>query len=193
MLGGWCAHGPLAYEIARQLLAQLQPSANEIIIKRPNAGRLKGYTGLKRVIARAQFKFHLLKFERAYLKHLNKAQARDYIAGRVSKKLSRIKESLRQAVRIKKSGPGDFYRENPLEVLYRAAANYRPRPCEGHVTLIRSSERTVGFGRELDLGWKEVLGEQIEIRETPGNHYTIYMHPNVDALAHKMNELLCKA
>jgi len=28
----------------------------------------------------------------------------------------------------------------------------------------------------------EILGRNLEICETPGNHYTIYMEPNVDAL-----------
>jgi hypothetical protein len=45
----------------------------------------------------------------------------------------------------------------------------------------------------LDLGWSEFLGQNLEICETPGNHYTIYMEPNVDALANKMNLCLRKA
>jgi thioesterase domain-containing protein len=54
-------------------------------------------------------------------------------------------------------------------------------------------KRTFGFGRVLDLGWSELLGDDLEICETPGNHYTIYMEPNVDALALKMNACLRKA
>jgi thioesterase domain-containing protein len=45
----------------------------------------------------------------------------------------------------------------------------------------------------LDLGWSEFLGQNLEICETPGNHYTIYMEPNVEALANKMNLCLRKA
>jgi hypothetical protein len=54
-------------------------------------------------------------------------------------------------------------------------------------------DRTFGFGRVMDLGWSELLRDDLEICETPGNHYTIYMQPNVDALAHKMNISLRKA
>jgi thioesterase domain-containing protein len=80
-----------------------------------------------------------------------------------------------------------------LDVLYAAAAKYHPKALRGPVVLIRSTERTFGFGHVLDLGWSEVLGNSLEICETPGNHYTIYMQPNVDALAHKMNVCLRKA
>jgi thioesterase domain-containing protein len=82
---------------------------------------------------------------------------------------------------------------NPLDVLYAASAKYRPKPYSGPVVLIRSTKRTFGFGHVLDLGWSEILGKKLEICETPGNHYTIYMEPNVDALAHKMNICLRKA
>ena len=58
---------------------------------------------------------------------------------------------------------------------------------------MRSQKRTYGFGGVLDLGWGELLGKNLEIYETPGNHYTIYMNPNVDALAHKINVSLRKA
>lgn len=61
------------------------------------------------------------------------------------------------------------------------------------MALVRSTQRTFGFGRVLDLGWSEFLGDNLEICETPGNHYTIYMQPNVDALAHRMNVCLRKA
>jgi thioesterase domain-containing protein len=61
------------------------------------------------------------------------------------------------------------------------------------VTLIRSTERTFGFGHVLDLGWSDLLGENLEISETPGNHYTIYMQPNVDTLAQTMNACLRNA
>jgi thioesterase domain-containing protein len=82
---------------------------------------------------------------------------------------------------------------NPLDVLYAAAAKYHPKPIKGRVTLIRSTQRTFGFGHVLDLGWSELLGKNLEIRETPGNHYSIYMPPNVDTLAYTMNASLRQA
>lgn len=195
MLGGWCAHGLLAYEVARQLQAQGQEVSQVVLLETVNPVRMKQYSGWKRWVARAQLKFHLLKFEYAYLQQLNSTQARHYIAGRTSQKVARIRQSLRRVLKVTKFYPDldDPGTGNPLDVLYAAAAKYHPKPYRGPVVLIRSTKRTFGFGDVLDLGWSEVLGNRLEICETPGNHYTIYMQPNVDALAHKMNVCLRKA
>jgi len=194
MLSGWCAHGLLAYEVAQQLRAQGQEVAEVLLLEAVNPVRMHQYSGWKRTIARMQLKWHLLKFEYSYLKQLDSARARDYVGGRVTQKLARMKQSLRLAL---KSGPDPESQDptsgNPLDILYAAAAKYEPKPYHGRVVLIRSTQRTFGFGHVLDLGWTEVLGENLEICETPGNHYSIYMQPNVDALALKMQASLRKA
>jgi thioesterase domain-containing protein/acyl carrier protein len=195
MLAGWCAHGLLAFETARQLQAQGQDVAQVLMLETANPVRMKQYSGWKRRIARAQLKLHLLKFEYAYVHQLNSTQTRDYIAGRTSQKLARMKQSLRRVLRASKFYPelSDPASGNPLDMLYAAAAKYHPKPHRGRVVLIRSLKRTFGFGHVLDLGWSELLGDDLEICETPGNHYTIYMQPNVDALADKMDSCLRKA
>jgi thioesterase domain-containing protein/acyl carrier protein len=195
MLGGWCAHGLLAFETARQLQAQGQEVAQLLLLETVNPVRMKQYSGWKRSIARAQLKFHLLKFEYSYLQQLNSTQTRNYIAGRTAQKIARIRQSLRRVLKATKFYPelDDPASGNPLDVLYGAAAKYHPKPYRGPVVLIRSTKRTFGFGHVLDLGWSELLGKDLEICETPGNHYTIYMQPNVDALANKMNICLRKA
>jgi thioesterase domain-containing protein/acyl carrier protein len=194
MLGGWCAHGLLAYETARQLQEQGQEVAQVVMLESVHPVKRNAYTGWKRMIARAQLKLHLMKFEYAYMRQLPGTQARDYVAGRARKKLQRMRESIRRMLRI--ANPRDSEEpgtRNPLDILYIAAARYSPRPYHGSVALMRSQQRTYGFGRVLDLGWGELLGKNLEVYETPGNHYTIYMHPNVDALAHRINVSLRKA
>lgn len=186
MLGGWCAHGLLAYEVARQLSARGHEVAQVLMLESVNPVRLRQYSGWRRVVGRMQLKVHLLKFETAYLQQLNGAQKKDYVAARASQKFSRIKQSVKEAL-----GKTPETDQGPLDVLYAAASRYYPKPYDGHVALIRSLERTVGFlGRQLHLGWDDVLNGNLEIHETPGNHYTIYMDPNVDTLAEKMNACL---
>jgi len=195
MLGGWCAHGLLAFEAARQLQAQGQEVAQILLLETVNPIRMNQYSGWKRRIARAQLKFHLLTFEYRYLQQLNSTQTRNYIAGRTAQKLARIRQSFRRVLKAAKFYPelDDPVSGNPLDVLYAAAAKYHPKPLQASVVLIRSTERTFGFGHVLDLGWTELLGSNLQICETPGNHYTIYMQPNVDTLAHKMNICLRQA
>jgi thioesterase domain-containing protein/acyl carrier protein len=195
MLGGWCAHGLLAFETARQLQAQGKEVAQLVLLETVNPVRMNQYSGWKRLVARVQLKLHLVKFEYAYLQQLNSTQTRDYIAGRTAKKIARMRQSLRRVLKATKFYPeGDEPTEgNPLDVLYAAAAKYHPELYRGPVVLIRSTRRTFGFGHVLDLGWSELLGPNLEICETPGNHYTIYMEPNVDALANKIDASLRKA
>jgi amino acid adenylation domain-containing protein len=194
MLGGWCAHGLLAFETARQLQAQGHEVAQVVMLETANPLRRNQYGGWKRAIAQAQLKLHLLKFEFAYLRQLSGPKARDYISGRIRQKLTRMKKSLGRALKI--TSPNDsgiLGSGNPLDALYAAASRYSPKPYQGSVVLIRSQQRTYGFGGVQDLGWGELLGQNLEICETPGNHYTIYMHPNVDALAHKIHVSLRRA
>jgi thioesterase domain-containing protein len=69
-----------------------------------------------------------------------------------------------------------------VESLYSAVENYQPKPYAGPTVLFRSVERTFGFGQDLRLGWADSLGSELEICESPGNHYTIYMEPHVREL-----------
>jgi thioesterase domain-containing protein len=152
------------------------------------------YRGWRRMIGRTQFKIHLLKFEYAYLQQLNRAQARDYVAGRAAQKFTRMKDSVRQALKMTdpaSNGRGAY--GNPVDVLYTAAGRYVPRAYDGKVVLVRCQKRAFGFSQLPDLGWRDLLGENLEIRESPGNHYTLYMHPNVDALALNINVCLRRA
>ena len=194
MLGGWCAHGLLAYETARQLQEQGEEVAQVVMLESVHPVKRNAYSGWKRMIARAQLKLHLIKFEYAYMRQLPGTQARDYVAGRVRKKLQGIKESIHRTLKIADLRDSEeLGKRNPLDILYIAAARYSPKPYHGSVALMRSQQRTYGFGRVQDLGWGELLGKNLEIYETPGNHYTIYMHPNVDALAHKIHVSLRRA
>jgi thioesterase domain-containing protein len=194
MLGGWCAHGLLAFETARQLEAQGQEVAQVILLETANPVRMNQYSGWKRRVARLQLKWHLLRFEYAYLQQLDSTQTRNYIAGRTAKKIAKMRKSLWRVMKTVNLAPEleDLGPGNPLEVLYAAAAIYHPQPYRGQVVLIRSTQRTFGFGHVLDLGWSELLGD-LEICETHGNHYSIYMPPNVDALANEMDTCLRKA
>ena len=186
-LGGWCAHGLLAYEVARQLKARGQEVALVLMLETVNPVRFKQYSGWRRIVGRYQLKIHRLRFECEYLRRLEGEQRKDYIAGRVSQKLSRMKEALRRGFgRIEETELG------PLDVLYAAASKYYPKPYDGKVVLVRSMQRSIGFLHQLDLGWTDVLGEELEICETPGNHYTIYMEPNTETLAQKMDACLRK-
>lgn len=192
MLAGWCAHGLLAFEAARQLKAQGQAVAQVVMLETVNPVRWRQYSGWRRIVGRWQLKMHLLRFELAYLREVNGRQTKDYLLARGAQKLRRLRNSFGQRLGMAHEfDESDMW--NPVDVLYDAAARYYPKPYQGSVVLIRSIDRTLGFGRHLQLGWDDVLEGQLEVSETPGNHYSIYMGANVDPLAQTMHSYLKKA
>lgn len=192
MLGGWCAHGLLALETAQQLREAGEDVALVVMLETVNPRRLDERSGLVHWATRMQLKFNLLEFEYAYVRTLRRGQARDYLLGRLERKVSGIKRSLRGNARVGDGVPEDFDHPNLLHVLYAAADNYCPRQYDGPVALVSSRRKPVGFPRDRSLGWRELL-EALEIREAEGNHYTMYIEPNVDGLARELNALLKKA
>src|SRR6202050_2861295 len=186
MLAGWCAHGLLALEVAQQLQGQGEEIALLMMIEVTQPVRRKEYPNWKRYISTAQLKWHLLQFEYAYLGQVSRAQQFRYIAARLSKKASKIKRSMWEWLRSSSAADRVRSDKSPVEALYGAVENYQPKPYRGPVVLFRSIERTFGFAADLRLGWADTLGDELEICESPGNHYTIYMEPNVGELVRKI-------
>lgn len=193
MLAGWCAHGLLAFEVAQQLRAQGEQIALLMMIEVTNPVRRKQYPKWKRLISTAQLKWHLLKFEYAYLGQVSRAQKFKYIGGRFSRKASGINQSLWKWLRSSSAREKIRSNKSPVEALYSAVEDYQPMPYLGPIVLFRSFERTFGFGQDLRLGWADTLGGELEICESPGNHYTIYMEPNVRELIRKIMAYVEKA
>jgi amino acid adenylation domain-containing protein len=193
MLAGWCAHGLLALEVAQQLRAQGEQIALLMMIEVTNPVRRKEYPKWKRLISTAQLKWHLLKFEYGYLGQVSRAQKFKYIGGRFSRKASGINGSLWKWLRSSSAREKTRSNKSPVEALYSAVEDYQPMPYLGPIVLFRSIERTFGFGQDLRLGWADALGGELEICESPGNHYTIYMEPNVRELIRKIMSYVEKA
>ena len=179
MLGGWCSHGLLALEVAQQLRAQKQEVALVVMMETANPVARMAYAKWKRFISGTQLKFNLL------LREIKRGRASNYIV----EGITRAALSLRDAV-----GPGlRIVRKSPLEVLYEAADDYRPEPYHYPVLLIRSADKSFGFAQDLRLGWNDMFGNQLEICEVRGNHFSMYTSPNVEGLADAIDGYLKKA
>jgi thioesterase domain-containing protein len=188
-LGGWCAHGLLSLEVAQQLAARGHRVGTLVMLETANPVRLVAYSSWRRVIARRQLKWHLVRFECLYLKHLGWRRAADYLRARIAKKWLKTWFARRANGNSLSAGS----RMNPLEVLYRAAAEYVPRPYDGPVLLVRATERTIGFANNEQLGWDAQWMPAMEVRRVPGNHYTIYMPPHVESLAKEIDGYVGRA
>jgi hypothetical protein len=52
---------------------------------------------------------------------------------------------------------------------------------------MRSRNRPFGFADDARLGWGKMLGRELEMCETQGNQYSLYVEPNVQELAQQVS------
>jgi thioesterase domain-containing protein/acyl carrier protein len=193
MVGGWCSHGLLALEAAQQLRGQGEDVAFVVMLETVNPEVLRRRTPVVRMVRTAQLKMNLLEFEYAYVRTLPRERARDYISGRVRRKMSKLQRSFSGSGDHTPVDPHDADEKNLLEVLYAAATNYRPRRYDGSVALVRSRKTLFGIPDRPPLGWDASLCPNLEVCESDGNHYTMYIEPNVECLAQQMSARLRSA
>src|SRR5882724_6345959 len=193
MLGGWCAHGVLALETAQILREQEQDVALLVLLETINPERMRQQTRLTRIMATAQAKMNLFALEHKYLHSLPKQPANKYPYRKVVPKLTALRSGARATPRHSDTREIQLTHSMPLEILYTAVSNYQPRPYDSPVLLIRSRRGILGLARDTHLGWGTTLGEEVEVCETEGNHYTMYAGHELECVVQKVRKSLQQA
>jgi len=193
MLGGWCAHGVLALETAQILREQEQDVALLVLLETINPERMRQQTRLTRIMATAQAKMNLFVLEHKYLHSLPKEPANKYPYRKVVSKLAALRSGVRATPRHGDTREIQLTHSMPLEILYTAVSNYQPRPYDSPVLLIRSRRGILGLAGDTHLGWGTTLGEEVEVCETEGNHYTMYAGHELECVVQKVRESLQQA
>jgi thioesterase domain-containing protein len=77
----------------------------------------------------------------------------------------------------------DLKSEDPWAMAMDAAAYaYRPKPLDARVLAVQPAERP--SIRNLEPSWlQQIVRGNFEVREVPGNHFTIFEEPHVASLA----------
>ncbi|WP_448203898.1 amino acid adenylation domain-containing protein [Azospirillum sp. sgz302134] len=86
----------------------------------------------------------------------------------------------------------DIYKANVV-----AASRYRPDPLDrpAGVVLFRAADEDAELSRDdraagPDLGWSPYVPGPLPVVATPGTHLTMFLEPQVDGLAERMNDAL---
>lgn len=187
LLAGWCAQGVLAMEIARRLRAQGFNVGSVILLQTSNPAELAKYPNWKRAISRNQLKWHLLVFELAYLKYLGAKRGWRYFVARVLDQIQSPRTLAGENAGAESPATDVSLVRDFDEHVETAVEGFRPLPYDGKVLLIRGQKKTFGFASKPDLGWAGLL-PKLKIQEVPGNHFTIYMHPNAQDLVSAIEE-----
>jgi amino acid adenylation domain-containing protein len=120
-------------------------------------------------------------------------QGPGYVAKKAKARLRRDYETVSRVVRIKhalKSNgviPHDLRDVWMTQAFLKAAAEYRPAPYDGSVTLLLAQDVVAPPGvAECQFGWAGLVPAGLQVHRVPGTHFTLTQEPNVGDLAAKL-------
>lgn len=161
-IGGYCASGILAYEMARQL---------------KEAGQEPGWLALFEVytpeatVAKASGQY--LTDKLAYWKA-------GFMAGSLKGKYKLITTETAKLFNY-------FFKNTFRKILN----DYTIKPYNGRMLLFKSRDGMVGSTGDQYMGWSKYCPvENISLIEVPGDHNTIFKDPNVKVIADKLKEYM---
>jgi amino acid adenylation domain-containing protein len=177
---GYSFGGIVAYEMARQLeaageqiqmLALLDCSVPNLPNRRPSLVQ--------------SWKIHLCN-----LWQLNFDERSNYIMGRISYRLTRDNERDFLAKSLYK--PEDLTPQlfNVLDANLQASEDYIALPYGGKLTLFRCQVQDLEHYLHPEFGWRDLVGDNLDIYQVPGSHFRMMKEPRVRGLAEKISSCL---
>jgi thioesterase domain-containing protein/acyl carrier protein len=186
-LGGWCADGVIAYEMAQQLSAQGEQVGLLVLLDAWNPARLKEYSRLQR--SRIRLRRRVGKNLTNLWGHGLRRTLADY-KGRLKFRSLRhgIWYSYYRFLLAAKGQIDDRFRKFS-RVGYFTVREYVPKPYSGRTILIRSGPDAQQV-EDTGLGWSGLLVGKSEFQFVPGGHKGIFLEPNVELLANILKRCL---
>jgi amino acid adenylation domain-containing protein len=189
-LGGFCAGGLMAYEIARQLVEHGHQVELLALVEPQTPADYSGRsTEFRMDSLRKRMKFHLKS-----LRELDIKEARMYVRDRTQTLLHYIRSSSSRILRSNPSRLTDARPRNVDDILFAAYRNYRPRRFTGRIALFRASNRPPGCEPDRQF-WADLAGT-LEIHEIPGfSNWVLrfFGEPNVQILASTLTRYFAPA
>jgi len=212
-LGGWSMGGVVAYEMAQQLRAQDEQVARLVLLDAwAPAGRRGPMPNAEpRFLARFAFNLGLsLKQLTVPLDQIGQLEPDEQLT--YVMKLAQSSEIIPPNMTL-------TYFRRLFEVFKTnviAVRGYAPQVYQGRITLFRASEtfkrqngnsgwgqtllRRSGLGRngarlppearDGANGWSALASEGVDVRDVPGDHYTMLRKPHVEVLAEQLKDCL---
>jgi amino acid adenylation domain-containing protein len=168
-LGGWCTSGLLAYEAASLLVQEGEKVELVVVLDCVNPTHYR--TIPKYQMLASKFACHVKR-----LLHTRISEAIVYAGQRTKGFLTHLFE------RPDYASPFDT-------ALLAAAAVYDPGPISARVLVLQPVDRPEAL--DLRASWAELMKPgNLEVRDIPGDHLSMFAEPNVAALAKCINKRL---
>jgi thioesterase domain-containing protein/acyl carrier protein len=181
-VGGWCAEGLIAYEIAQQLQAQGQIVALLVLFDAVNPGRLDKLSATHRVFVQADENCRKIWFHLGSMTGLKFGAMPAYSLER----LKAIYHTITRRTRLSR-GVRKFVRPLLLyDLVNMAVMRYRPKTYSGRVLLFRRSLRPISKYLDETLGWGGLIAGELNVVEIRGGHSDMLCEPQVQDTAAKL-------
>ncbi|SPE63311.1 putative Phenylalanine racemase (ATP-hydrolyzing) [Verrucomicrobia bacterium] len=199
-LGGYCFGGNVAYEMARQLHTQGQRVA--LLVLLDSAPANAGYESIPwwQPAFAARFTRNLFYWGQDFL-HWRAPERRRFVARKaraLGRKLARLfhPQAGPRPVNVEEVIDPIYFPANELklwEIHLRALLDHVQQPYPGSIILFRTSGEPVFCSFAEDFCWGKLAQGGAHVRRIPGSHESIFMEPNVQALAAALNASLVEA
>jgi len=187
-LGGWSDSGVVAYETARQLMDKGHEVALLVMFDTVNPAFEQSL--LKEVWLDSRAK--KLKFQAEQLLKLKPKNVPAYVAEKMKELHRKIGRAALQIEYKSRKRLNRAIVENPEQIVHLAVSAYRPAPCIARLVFFRAAERPPGIAWDSSRGWLPLVTGMFEVHDVPGDHRSMFLEPNVEALANNMRNYFCR-
>ncbi|MEO6923778.1 MAG: phosphopantetheine-binding protein, partial [Bryocella sp.] len=180
-VAGWCAAGPLAVEVARQLLLQGEKISLLLLFD----AWLPEYLDEVLRAERGRSYFGLLKSKwRSYSTKSREMSAREKL-GHVSYSLRRMVRERRDDFYVRHwAGVNRLFKKLRMELpqfmhntslkTFAAMREFQAEMMPVRITLVRATESLNISGASEGCGWERVASEGVSVLRAPGDHETMF-------------------
>lgn len=183
-IAGFSFGGFVAYEMARQLLAEGQ-AIGLVAILDTHAGAaprfLTSLTRLQKVSYKTKSLLEKMRFQAQNLKQKSLKEIVAHLRRREA--VSDVREAIMGDVEDEQVPD---YMMAIIRANAQALHTYQPSRFPGKITLFRS----IDHGKGVYYGWGELATGGVDVIDVPGNHRGILQEPNVRYLAEKLRACL---
>ncbi len=200
-IGGSSFGGRVAYEMARQLVADGQQVALLGLFDTYGPGypkRLPTRHVWRKKLDEQRYRFHLHWSNLLATTADNRGA---YVRIKTKRLINELSHAFGRRIRsarrkIRERWDRMFWPDAIREVNkagHWAAGDYVPKMYAGRLTLFRATEQPRGIYANRSLGWETVVQGGIDIYDTPGHHGAIVRDPRANVLARQLDDALTKA
>jgi non-ribosomal peptide synthetase component F/thioesterase domain-containing protein/acyl carrier protein len=184
---GWCVAGALAFEIARQLLAQKQAVSRLFLIDSWLPNYFESLPAWRRIVGewtmRAQLVMADLRRVLSSDRSLWEFVTRRTLFMRLQRLFRGSGANRRAVVESDEQATPETYDQWLLAYLQLVTNRYTPQPYDGAVTLLRSRLEPTGWFFQEHAGWGAFVKPGIHVRFVDGDHFTMFQEPGCSQMA----------